>query len=193
MIPNILKEQQIKQLRINALSAKYIHTKEIKRWKLYNVAIDVLTLIVPILLLIFPILQIEEVSGISATDATGVFSILLLSLAVLKLIIKIPDKIEKHQQLLMKNIAIANEAQNILLNPVSNLAGEGFYRKVQELDVEDQEIIGNVNKKISREAYRESLKELEPDNISIVCPVCKASPWKFKKGSCEACGNTPAI
>jgi mobilome CxxCx(11)CxxC protein len=186
-----LNEQQIKQIRLNALSAKYIHAKGIFRWKRYNLAIDILTLIVPLLLLVFPVLQINLIFGITLNNLTGVLSILLISLAVFKFTIKIPDKIEKHQELLTKNIAVAHEAQNILLNSTSSLNHEWLFRQAQILEAEDQGIIGNLNKKFAREAYRESLKELDINNNSVICPICKASPWNFKKGSCEACGNTP--
>ncbi len=187
-----MNEQQIRQIRLNALSAKYIHTKEISRWKRYNLAIDILTLIVPILLLIFPILQIDRVGGSSLYAISGVLSVLLLTLAVLKLIISIPDKIEKHQRLLTKNITVAHEAQNILLQSSALADPHWLYQQAQALETEDQEMIGNVGKKLVREAYRESLKELNVGNSSVVCPVCKASPWNYKKGDCEACGNTPA-
>ncbi|CAN5332193.1 hypothetical protein BH23BAC1_BH23BAC1_17850 [soil metagenome] len=185
-----LNEQHIKQIRLNALSAKHIHTKEIGRWKQYNMAITILTLIVPILLLIFPVLQINRIFGFTLVNVTSVFSIFLISLAVLQFIIRIPNKIEKHQMLLTKNTTLAHEAQNILLNS-SKQNPEWLFRQAQGLEVEDLKIIGNVRKKLVQEAYRESLKELELGNNWIVCPICKASPWNFKKGSCEACGNTP--
>lgn len=163
-----------------------------RRWKRYNLTIDILTFIVPVLLLIFPILQVEMLFGISINSVNGVLSVLLLTLAALKLLVRIPGRIEKHQRLLTKNIAVANESQNILLKSSALTDHNWLFRQAQALEVEDQEIIGNVSKKLAREAYRESLKELELGNTSIVCPVCKASPWIFKKGSCEACGNTPA-
>lgn len=187
-----MNEQQIKQIRLNALSAKYIHTKEMRRWKRYNLTIDILTFIVPVLLLVFPILHIDRLFGISIDSVNGVLSVLLLTLAVLKLLVRIPDRIEKYQRLLTENITLANEAQNILLNASARADKNRLYQQAQTLEIEDQELIGNVRKKLVREAYREALKELDLGDSSIVCPVCKASPWIFKKGNCEACGNTPA-
>ena len=59
------------------------------------------------------------------------------------------------------------------------------------MDSKDQENIGSISDELRKKAYRHSLMKLYPGKKDTVCSICNASPFKYIKGSCQTCGNTP--
>lgn len=87
------------------------------------------------------------------------------------------------------NNYIANECDNA--DDLSEEDLKWFFRYAGEIDNRDKSTFTNISEKIRKKVYREALKELIPGCYKITCPICKTSPWKYKKGDCQLCGNTP--
>ena len=86
------------------------------------------------------------------------------------------------------NIYIANECDN--LSSLSDTELNWFYKYVSEMDTQDNDTFSKISDDERKETYRAALKEFAPGNFTITCPICNSSPWKFKKGGCQLCGNT---
>ena len=84
-------------------------------------------------------------------------------------------------------IEISNECDNI--SNLTDSEREWFYRYVSEIDNNDIDTFAGLSDEKRKETYREALKEVEPGNHKITCPVCESSPWKYEKGDCQLCGN----
>jgi mobilome CxxCx(11)CxxC protein len=65
-----------------------------------------------------------------------------------------------------------------------------FYKYVNEIDNQDNETFASVSEETRKKTYREALKEMNPGDHTITCPICNSSPWKYKEGDCQLCGNT---
>lgn len=181
-------EDKIQQTKLNALSAKLLHRKSKWNYDLYNGIFIILTIIVP---LIFIIAQYKS-KGTDSEETMNMISfalsiILICTALVSALLLKVNEKITIHKMGLKNNIYIINECDN--LGGLTEKDREWFYRYVSEIDNQDNDTFANVSDKKKRKIYREALKEIEPGNYSITCPMCDKSPWKYKKGDCQLCGN----
>lgn len=182
---------KVVQIRTNALVAEYIYTRKLSNVRLLNVIIRSLTVIVPLLLItalfIAKSTQYEDVTNLAATIVSSV----LLSLAIFSMIIQLDQKIESYLIGRRLNISVAKDALKNIETKDNKL--EWFYNYLAEMDSKDQENIGKVPKKLEMEAYRHSLKTLFPGETDTVCSICMASPFVYRKGSCQVCGNTPKV
>ena len=178
------------QIRTDALAAGYIYTKKLDRINGWSIVTNVLTILVPILF--SGALLIAK--GTSYEDAINVISIVLsaflLAIVVFTLILKVDQEKESSLIARRSNFYVANEALKLQNSSESELIW--FYNFVNEMDSRDKENLGSVSEALKQEAYRESLKKFIPGSKDTVCSVCHASPFIYKKGSCQLCGNTPA-
>lgn len=183
--------KNVLQARINALSAQHIYTKKLKKIDNASIIINILTIITPIFilasLLIFKGGNYEDISN----NVSIFLSAILLSLSILALIMKIEDKKVNYSIGRRSNISVAEKALKNLNESDDNL--EWFYTYISEMDSKDSENIGTVDKKLSQEAMRAALKQQHPGENNTVCSICGSSPFKYKPGSCDSCGNTPSI
>ena len=182
---------KINQIKLNAISAKNLHRRGIWKYERINNTILVLTIVVPIVFIIALYVSKGTVYENEVNTISFALSITLIAVSVLSLIWKINDKITIHKLGMKNNIYIANECDNL-----SNLnQGElrWFLRYVSEMDNNDNDVFTNISDKTRKNVYREALKELSPSDISITCPACNSSPWKYKEGNCQLCGNTPTL
>jgi mobilome CxxCx(11)CxxC protein len=181
--------EKVTQIRTNALVAEYIYSEKLFYIRILSISISVLTIIVPIFLItslfIAKSTQYEDLINIVAV----IVSSILLSLTIISLIFHIDQKRENYLIGRRSNIYVANEATKLINKKDSKL--EWFYNYLVEMDSKDQENIGNVSEKLKKKAYRHSLQKLFPGRNDTVCSICNASPFKYKKGSCQICGNTP--
>jgi mobilome CxxCx(11)CxxC protein len=188
---NMLKS--IKQQKLNCLAAKRLHIMKravLNRWSQF---VDFLGLGVP--LIYFPIRYItkdstpESWAQISWEFLAGVLSVL----ALLKMAYRWQEKIQKHSELLGENISLVGQADRLITSPsVSQESANFFLLMAEKSEKADWDALGPPSEKDRQFAYREALKELEPGDVSVVCPICNSSPFKFTSGSCQVCGNTPA-
>lgn len=179
--------EKLLQTKLNAISAKLLHRKKKGEFESLNNFITVLTIIVPIAFLsaqfVFKGSQVEDI----VNTISYVLSVILIIVAVTSLIYKVSEKILIHKLGLKENIYIINECDNLSNKTDKEL--EWFYRYISQIDNADNDTFSNIKDKTKRKIYREALKELLPGDISITCPNCKSSPWNYKKGDCQLCGN----
>lgn len=178
---------KIDQTKINALSAKILHRKSKWKYEAINNTILVLTIVVPLLFII----ALYVSKGTDYENLINIFSfilsIVLITISIISLIWKVNDNIIAHKLGMKNNIYIANECDNLANLSENEL--KWFFRYVSEMDTQDNDIFSTISEDDRKKTYREALKEFAPGNISITCPVCNSSPWKFKKGDCQLCGN----
>ena len=180
-------QRKIEQTKLNATSAKILHRKGKNKYERLNVIFLILTLIVPLFFIIAQyVTKGGEYENLMNNISFGL-SLVLIAISFLSLILKITDKIAIHKIGMKNNIFISNECDNV--NKLSEKEREWFYRYVSEIDNSDIDTFAGLSDDKRKETYREALKEVEPGNHKITCPVCNSSPWKFEKGDCQLCGN----
>jgi mobilome CxxCx(11)CxxC protein len=182
-------QSKIDQTKLNALSAKILHRRSKWKYEAINNVILVLTIIVPLLFIIALYVSKGTDYENLINIISFILSILLIVISVLSLILKVNDKITVHTLGMKNNIYIANECDNVA--NLSETELNWFFRYVSEMDNQDNDTFSKISKEVKMETYREALKEFSPGDVTITCPLCKSSPWKYKKGSCQLCGNTP--
>lgn len=182
-------QTKIEQTKLNATSAKILHRKSKNKYERINILFLIITLIVPLIFIIAQyVTKGSEFEDLINNISFGL-SLLLIAVSFLSLILKITDKITVHKMGMKNNIYVANECDNI--DKLSEKEREWFYRYVSEIDNIDTDTFASITDKKRKETYREALKEVDPGNHNITCPVCESSPWKYEKGDCQLCGNKP--
>ena len=181
-------QNKIEQTKINATSAKILHRKGLNKLDNLNIFFLVITIIVPLLFITAQyVTKGTDYENLMNNISFGM-SLLLLGVTILSIILKITEKITIHKLGMKNNIFVANECDNVASLPKNEQ--EWFFRYVNEIDNNDIETFAGISEEEKRNTYREALKEIEPGNHLITCPVCNSSPWKYKKGDCQLCGNT---
>lgn len=182
-------KSKIDQTKQNAISAKILHRKG--KWKyelIYNIVLG-LTVFVPLMFLIAHYVTKGTDYESIVNVISFVLSVVLIIISVFAMLIKVTDKIATYQMGIKNNLYIANECDNA--SKLKDAELEWFFRYVTEIDNQDNITFSNISEDVRRETYRNALKEFAPGNYEITCPICHSSPWEFKKGSCQLCGNTP--
>lgn len=179
---------KLRQTKLNALSAKTLHRKSKSKYEIINGIVAILTIIVPILFIVAQYISKGTPSEELINIVSFILSIILIAVSVLAMILKVGDKITIHKMGIKNNGYIANECDNLSTKADDQL--EWFYRYVSEIDNQDLDTFASVGDKTKRRTYREAMKEFSPGDYSITCPICNSSPWEYKKGNCQLCGNT---
>lgn len=181
--------QRILQVRTDALVAECLYTKKLKRLGFLSITITALTIIVPIFLTASLLIAKGTTYEPMMNVVSIVLSATLLSLSILALLLRIEQKRESYVIGRRLNVDVSNDALELLEKEESELSW--FYKYISKQDSFDLENLGDVSEKERKKAYLYSLKKLLPGRSDTVCPICNASPFVFKKGSCQVCGNTP--
>jgi len=180
---------KLQQTKLNAISARILHTQCKMKLERTNLIIAFLTVIVPTLFII----AIFTSKGTSFENGVNVvsfiLSVFLICVSVWSYIRNINDRIVTHKLGVKNNIYIITECDNLVKGSAENI--EWFFRYVAEMDTQDLDSLSLISETTRQTTYRQALKELIPGDVTIVCSLCQASPWKYKKGSCQLCGNTP--
>ena len=179
---------KLRQTKLNAISAKILHRKSKAKYEWFNGIVAILTIIVPVLFIIAQYVTKGTESETVVNNISFALSLILLCISVLAMILKITEKITTHKVGIKNNLYVSNECDN--LSGKTDPEMEWFYRYVTEIDNQDLDTFAGVSDKTKRKTYREALKEFSPGDHTITCPVCKSSPYKFKKGDCQLCGNS---
>lgn len=186
-------KDRIKQARMNALCAKNIRINRQKElsWKIW--AGDILTLVLPIIFFVSVIWSSSSPWKTLVEFIGFGVSAFLLIIGIFKVVGQWEHKVKKHSKYVAENISVKNETDRILTHADTfpEELGLSFLQRVEMIDKEDTEDLGDVSKKEKRNAYREALIEVEPRNATPQCPSCGANPWQYKPGNCQMCGNTP--
>lgn len=184
-------KEDLRQIRMDSLAAKYLHKKSISFYEKIKIVFLVSTIVTPIVFIVAS--YVSKGTNIEPLINTISFalSIILISLSVIMLIIKLDDKILIHKIGLKNNIYIARESESLLSSQTNKSALIWFFRYISEIDTADHDTFSGISEEKTKKAYRESLKEFTPGDSNVKCPKCNSSPWEYKKGNCQMCGNTP--
>lgn len=182
----------IHQKRMDALAAKHLHEFRLSSFNRRNLWVDLLAIGVPVLFLTVRYLMKGTPAASIVETISEVLAAILLLLAIAKMVFGWQSLAEKHSKLIGENISLASQAEQ-LLNNADTATPDGaqwFLMLADNLEKADREALGVVEDEDRKRAYREALKEYSPGSTQV-CPECKASPWHYKPGSCQLCGNTP--
>jgi len=186
-------KKQLRSYRMDALTAKHLHHGRLSRRRKASLIVDFLAVGVPVLYFAFRFTA-KGTRAQEVTEFIWEFLAAALSvLAILKLSFRWEDYIEKHSKLMAENNWLAVKARKLLdaANSAQRKDYDQFIEQALELEDEDRRALGDVPEQKKQRAYREALKDFDPDGPAH-CPVCGSSAYSFKPGSCQVCGNTPA-
>jgi mobilome CxxCx(11)CxxC protein len=124
-------------------------------------------------------------------DIDVVLSVVLLALGVLKLVLRWDARIRGHENGIAASIRTANQARNLMTDASATEDGARWFLNGASEPRAEDELIRDRSETERQTAYRLALREFEPNTTEATCPVCEASVWDYKPGSCGACGNTP--
>jgi hypothetical protein len=143
-------------------------------------------LIVPILYFvpktIFGSSQIGAISEISF-QVLGFF---LIAATIVKMYLKIDDRIARHLQMIEKASSVHQEARRLFrnLSTVNPTIVEQFISQNYSIGAEEQILLDKVSTRVARSIYRKTLKEI--DQTSARCSSCNILPeyycnrlWSF--------------
>jgi len=181
----------LSQVRLDELSAKFIHQRllRVPQWGVRIV--DILTLIVPILYmapkLIWTDQQALAVIGVIDT----IMFVVLLASAITRKAFGWDDYLQGHRTAVTKNIRTSNQALELLTDRnASDDAARWFLRLAKEPDAAEERLLEGATSSQKQAAYRQALKEFFPASAEAKCQVCGASVWHHIKGTCQACGGS---
>ena len=181
------------QKKMDTLSAKHLHELCLDPIRKRNYLIDALAIAVPILLLTARLLTTTYSWSKYIDGMADVLASLLLVLAALKVVYRWQEKAYTHSRLRDENISLGTQADALLRKggQATSDSVEMFLLLVDRSERADREAVGNPRIGLKQQAYREALKEVDPGSTTTKCPHCNASPWVYKPGSCQVCGNMP--
>jgi mobilome CxxCx(11)CxxC protein len=182
----------IYQRRMDALATKHLHEYRCSSLNKLNLFVDLLAIGVPVLYLPVRYLAKGTSMGSLVESAWEILAGILLVLVIIKIIWRWQDKAAQHSKLIGENISLATQAEQLLNNASTTTvdSAQWFLVIADNLEKADMESFGRIKNKDRQCAYREALKEFSP-GLTTACPECGASPWHYKPGSCQLCGNTP--
>jgi len=181
----------LRQIKLNALSAIYLHEKRLQRLQQHNLLIEFLTIAVPVFYIIPRYLLKGTLTAPYADGFGELLAASLLILAILKVVYKWQDREIKHSVMVRRNQDIKLEVELLLTKKsISQEVSNQFMKRVANVDTEDGELFLDVTKEEDQAAYRYALKNLTP-GITTCCMKCGADPWHFQPGTCLVCGGTP--
>jgi mobilome CxxCx(11)CxxC protein len=185
---------QIRQVKLNALAAKYQHGECRNSLNRKLQRVDFLGIAVPSLYFAFRYYGKGTQYEGWVEGAWAVLATVLLLTTIAKMAYRWSDKAQKHSELLGENISLVGHANDLLREAeVSKDSLRLFSLLDEKLEKDDRRALGQLDEKDRQAAYRAALKELDPGNVGVLCSLCQSSPWKFTAGSCQMCGNTPTV
>lgn len=182
------------QKKMDTLCAKHLHEIYLAPLRKWSYAIDALAIAVPGLLLTARLLTKGLACGNYVDVLAEVAAAVLLALAIIKIVYGWQDKIITHSRLRDENIALGTQADALIRKgpAATSDSVNMFLLLLDRSEQADRDACGVPREALKQRAYREALKEVDPGSTETNCPYCKASPWSYKAGSCQVCGNTPA-
>jgi len=187
---NSEQRENIKQKKMDALVAIELHKKKIRKLQERNKLVEALSITVPAFYLT-PRLLAKGTFVANFIDVVGeILAAFLLVLAIFKLVYKWQDDEIKHTTMSRRNTDTNYEADRLLKSTTATPeVVEQFLRRVQDVDIDDQNLLSNTQEPDRQESYREVLKKVNP-SATTTCPNCGADPWHFTSGNCQLCGGT---
>ena len=182
--------ERLEQERFNCLSAEHLHIAALRKLKNRILFVDALAIGVPIVYFPFRLLFKDTEYAFRIEAAWEILAACLIAATVVKLLAGWQERFQKHGRMLGENIALKRQAIDLLNDErTTSESAQSFLALAEKSEVADRESLLKPKEKERQYAYREALKEWGGE--SVVCPICKTSPWKFVDGWCQACGNKP--
>ena len=191
-----MTEEQTKTLlqkKMDTLSAKHLHEIYLAPLQRSSVAVDALAIAVPGLLLTARLLTKGLAIGPFVDVVAESLAAVLLMLAIIKGVYGWQDKIIEHSRLRDENISLGTQADALIRKgpAATSDSVDMFLLLLDRSEQADRKAFGTPKEALKQRGYREALKEIDPGSTETKCPYCKASPWSYKAGNCQVCGNTP--
>lgn len=181
----------LRQNKLDALCAIYLHSKRLQRLQQRNSLTEFLGIAVPVFYIIPRYLLKGTVIAPYVDNFGELLAVGLLILALLKMACHWQEDAIRHSVMIRRNQDIKLEADLLLgKKSISQEVSYQFQRRVADVDAEDRELLADVPTKEDQAAYREGLKQLVP-GVTTCCMKCGADPWRFQAGACLVCGGTP--
>lgn len=182
----------IRQKKLDSLAAKHLHLKRLEWLNRWNQRVDFVALAVPIAYFTLRYLAKGTDYDRTVEIIWELLATALLVLVVLKMAYRWQEKGQRHSELLGENISLVRQANGLLNDShVSDESVQSFLVLADKSEKDDRSSLGMPSDIDKQFAYREALKE--SSGTTVVCPVCRSSPWILRPGSCQACGNTPSV
>lgn len=186
--------QTIRQKKVDSLAAKHLHVRSRVKLNRLNRIVDWLAISVPLLYFVPRFLAKGTPYDGPVEIGWEIIAAVLVCFVGMKIVYHWEERAQTHSRLLGENISLVRQADDLLLSTGQMPETvQLFLRLAERSETADREAIGEPSAEERQFAYREALKELEPGNVSVVCPQCGSSPWRFTRGSCQLCGNVPAM
>ncbi len=180
----------IRQKRFDSLAAKHLHVKRRTRLNWWNRLVDLLALAVPVSYFVVRYLSKGTEWQWIADGVWEIVAAALLVLVIIKINYRWEERAQLHSKLLGENISLVRQADGLLTGTDISPSVQMFLSLADRSEKEDRDALGEPRDKDQQFAYCTALKEY--GGITVLCPVCQSSPWKFTPGSCQLCGNTPS-
>lgn len=183
---------KVRQVKLNALSAKYRHVQARATLNRQIQNVDFLGLAVPVAY--FPLRYFAKGAAYEwwVEAAWTLLAAALVVATIRRMAYRWSDRAQKHSELLGENISLVGHANSLLHEEsVSRESFRLFSLLDEKLERDDWRAVGSLSEQERQAAYRAALKELDGDP-NVACALCRAPVWKFKPGACQMCGNTPS-
>lgn len=181
------REKKLLQFRMNALTAVFIYSRKLRWISISSSALMLCSILTPVLIILALNMSAGQAYRGVLEFASQLSSAVLLLWSIAVLILKVEVKKEAFIAGRAANNFIAGEALKLLSDSQQDLGW--FITYVSRQDSVDQDNLGSLEGRRRKEAYRHSLKQLFPGDASVVCDVCRQSPYRFQEGDCQLCGN----
>lgn len=184
-------QEKLLQAKLDARCSVFIHKEYIHRIDRKLIAIELLSLIVPIMFFAIELVFANDLPTRKILSSINyVISAVLISMVIWSMSGSFREKLKSHQRFLTENLPIINEIDVILRkNTIDQDDENKIIDKTINLTTQESLLLPKLPIEEKQFFYREVLKEELGKNA--ICGVCSASPWVFIKGSCQACGNQP--
>src|SRR5580698_7609025 len=180
-------EEELYQHSFDAVVAVNLHRKNQQRLVRGLKFVDGMAFVLPILFLGSQYIPNDAVKKVVEIFGS-IVSVFLLALVGISYVLEWRSRLQRHETYLGTNVGLASRLKEAVRRsaqlPETELAL--LLREVSDSKKEDLTLLKK-NDHEEHEAYREALKEVGGQDVK--CPICKQSPWLFKKGEnrCGAC------
>jgi mobilome CxxCx(11)CxxC protein len=185
---DLTTRERIDRERFRCLCTQYFHSAALERIGKRMAFVDGFALIVSALYFPMRLYVTHGAHPFPVRFAWQILATCLVVVTAFKLLSSWQERFENHGKALGATIMLEGEASDLLNDNAATVQhAEHFLSLVAKDD--GPNLIPPSSTEERQHAYRQALKRW--GGAYVVCPVCYASPWKFLKGSCKTCGNTP--
>lgn len=183
--------EHLRQIKLDALSAIYLHNQRLHRLQQRNLLLEFLAIAVPVFYIVPRYLLKGSPVAPYIDDFGELLAAGLLILAILKVVYQWQERTISHSVMVRRNQDIKLETDLLLgKKSIGQEVMNQFLRRVTDVDIEDDELLSDSTPAEDQSAYRYALKNLTP-GVTTCCMKCGSDPWHMQPGSCTVCGGVP--